>query len=308
MDAQTPNDAAVQLHKAGDLAGAERLLRALLARQPEDRAAAQNLGMNLMAQGRLQEGARLYEARLADGRCPPLAFPRWSGAPLDGQRVLVWPEQGLGDQIMVARYAALLQRRGCDVTFVCSPVLHRLFDGRLPARVLPAAGTIEFPDPDVWLMAVSLVAAIGAPHGELAPYLEVAPRPAPFRIGVAARGNPTHANDAHRSLPPEMAAKLIALPGAGSLLPEDTGCADMLETAELIAGLDLVISVDTSIAHLAGAMGKPVWVLLPAFGVDWRWMRERQDSPWYPSARLFRQPAAGDWASVLTQIRSALAV
>ncbi|CAN7598476.1 hypothetical protein LJR219_004509 [Phenylobacterium sp. LjRoot219] len=306
MDPQTANDAAVELHNAGDLSGAERLLRQVLATYPENRTAAQYLGMTLMAQGRLQEGGRLYEARLADGRCPPLDYPRWAGGSLSGQRVLVWPEQGLGDQIMTARYAAMLKNQNCDVTLVCAPTLHRLFERCLPVRVLPAKGVIDFPDPDVWLMAMSLVAAIGDPAGAAAPYLHAEPRPAPFRIGVAARGNPTHANDAHRSLPPALAAELLAVPGAGSLLPEDTGAADMLDTAELIAGLDLVITVDTSICHLAGALGKPVWVLLPAHGVDWRWGREREDSAWYPSARLFRQPSPGDWRSVLTRVMAAL--
>jgi ADP-heptose:LPS heptosyltransferase len=87
-----------------------------------------------------------------------------------------------------------------------------------------------------------------------------------------------------------------------SLLPEHTGATDMLETAEIIAGLDLVVSVDTSIAHLAGAMGKPVWILLPALGSCWRWSRGRDRSDWYPTARLLRQPEPGDWRSVLTQL------
>ena len=104
--------------------------------------------------------------------------------------------------------------------------------------------------------------------------------------------------------PPEAAAALTALPGAVSLEPDATGARDFWDTASVIAGLDLVIAVDTSVAHLAGALGKPVWVLLPVIGCDWRWAARA--SAWYPSARLFRQPAPGDWSSVLASVKAAL--
>ena len=122
-----------------------------------------------------------------------------------------------------------------------------------------------------------------------------------------ARGNPTHKNDAKRSLDPSGAAELLSLPGAVSLAPEHTGARDFQDTADLIAGLDLVISVDTAVAHLAGSLGVPTWILLPSTGVDWRWLRGRKDSPWYPSARLFRQPPTGDWPSVLREVQAELA-
>ncbi|MBS0331803.1 MAG: hypothetical protein JSS35_03470, partial [Proteobacteria bacterium] len=143
-----------------------------------------------------------------------------------------------------------------------------------------------------------------------APYLRP-PAGAPAEgggVGVLTRGRPEHPNDANRSLGPEAAARLLALPGARSLHPDDTGAADFADTAALIAPLDLVISVDTAVAHLAAAMGKPTWILLPAFMNDWRWMEARSDSPWYPTARLFRQPAMDSgWSPVLDDVEAAFA-
>jgi hypothetical protein len=125
-------------------------------------------------------------------------------------------------------------------------------------------------------------------------------------VGVKVSGNPTHSNDGKRSLPAKVAAELPSLDGEIDLDPASTGARNFQDTAEIVAGLDLVISVDTSVAHLAAATGKPTWILLPFFSTDWRWMRGWQDSPWYPSVRLFRQGADEDWAPVIGQVRSAL--
>ena len=125
-------------------------------------------------------------------------------------------------------------------------------------------------------------------------------------IGVAWRGDPKHPTNVQRSLDDQHRAALEALPGAVSLLPEDTGAADFEATAEIVRGLERVITVDTSIAHLAGAMGKPTWVLLSAENCCWRWQGARTDSPWYPTVRLFRQQTPGDWAPVPGAVRQAL--
>jgi hypothetical protein len=134
------------------------------------------------------------------------------------------------------------------------------------------------------------------------------------KIGVAFSGNPSHPGDRRRSIPPDLAIKLPKIPGwsfvnlhhgastGGVGLPDLTNwMTDYAETAALIENLDLVITVDTSVAHLAGALGKPVWVMLP-HAPDWRWLLGRLDSPWYRSVRLFRQPAAGDWNSVISEV------
>jgi ADP-heptose:LPS heptosyltransferase len=121
---------------------------------------------------------------------------------------------------------------------------------------------------------------------------------------VVTRGSPVHVNDAQRSLPPAFASRLLRL--GRSLEPEATGFRNFRQTAELVAGLDLVITVDSAVAHLAGAMHKPVWVLLPAHNTDWRWLKDRSDSPWYPTMRLFRQPRPDDWESVFSELESAV--
>lgn len=306
MDFATIGAAARDLSFRGDLMEAEVLFRHAIAQQPDADQARTDLAMTLFAQGRFAEGADFYESRLARVQHPALPWPRWRGEPLEGRRVLIWPEQGLGDQIMCARFAVALSASACDVTLICAPPLQRLFRQSLPLRVLPARGQLAFPDPDVWLWTMSLLKAVGVQAIQSAPYLTADHVTAPYRVGVATRGSATNANDACRSLPNHAAAELLALPGAGSLLPEHTGARDMLDTAEIIAGLDLVVSVDTSIAHLAGAMGKPVWILLPAYGTDWRWLREREDTPWYPSARLLRQKTPGDWSALIDQVRRGL--
>lgn len=271
------------------------------------------LGSVLLALGAYAEGWPLYDARyqVRGGPArPDLPFAAWAGEPLNGKRLLVWPEEGLGDQIQFARFAPALQAMGAEVTLVCYPALASLFRASLTARVIPLQDRVELPASDLW---TTLGAAPGLAHltpadGASPPYLvpPAATTPAGARIGLMTRGNPAHLNDHHRSLPAPVAARLGEIPGAVSLHPDDTGLADMADTAALIAGLDLVISVDTSVAHLAGALGKPVWVLLARIGQDWRWGVGRSDCDWYPSARLFRQARIGDWTSVIDDVLAAL--
>jgi hypothetical protein len=299
---------AVQLAESGQFAAGAAALEGALKRSPDDPIITLHLAQALLRLGDFERGWPLHERRAihvnrrVTGK-PKLSFPEWSGQPV--RSLLVVLEQGLGDQIMFARYAAQLQAEGVDVTLLCDPLLMRLFEP-LGVSLLPAAGTQDIRKAEAWTMLMSLPfhrrAALGTISG--APYLPSAAGGA--GIGVKTEGNPLHVNDAKRSLPAEFAAQLHALPGAIDLAPERTGARDLADTARLINELGLVITVDTSVAHLAAAMGKPTWILLPYFA-DWRWMLDRADSPWYQSARLFRQPSPGDWRSVISEITATLA-
>ncbi len=295
----------------GRFAEAEAAFRAALAIDPDCAAPRHSLGALLLAEGRYSDGWPLHEARrelpqLGIPR-PSLPYPEWTGQDLAGKRLLVVYEQGLGDQIQLARLAPILAARGAEVILTCSPPLARLFRG-LAAQVLPVTPGFVPPRADYWALIHSLPLRMGLTLESLPnqPYLAgAAAISTGGGVGVVARGAPSHVNDRFRSLQGDDAAALLA-PGR-DLAPEATGADDFQDTAEIVGGLDLVIAVDTSVAHLAGAMGKPVWILLSAVETDWRWLRNRTDSPWHPSARLYRQASAGVWAPVLAQVRRDLA-
>lgn len=262
------------------------------------------LGYALLAMGCYAEGWRCYLERTKvpslRNAYPPLPFPRWRGESLAGKSIIVWSEQGAGDMIMFSRFVYNLSDCGASVTLATSPRLARLFS-TLPARILVLDGQVEIPSFDFLTLAGDLPAHlnIGADDIPRRRYLEAVPA-SHGRIGVMTRGDHRHPNDANRSLPAYQAERLLSLPGAINLHPEVTGTRDFWETAQIVSGLDLIVAVDTAVAHLAGALEKPVLILIPARMTDWRWLRDRSDSPWYSSAQLIRQTGP-DWSEAVTR-------
>lgn len=265
--------------------------------------------------------------------------PRWSGTePLIGKRVLLWGEQGYGDVIQFCRYAVSLAELGAEIILQIPEPLHGLC-ASLPANVIYGDDTF-LPAHDFHIPMMSMphamqaqpqLAGIPCSEGYLhaeARFVEKWKEALPAftrkqKIGIACSGALNHSRNGRRSIPLEKLLPLIEVADLFILQPDfmvdDLAFAegrsdiirplldirDFADVAGLIANLDLVLSVDTSIAHLAGAMGVPVWILLP-WNAEWRWMTARADTPWYDSARLFRQPARGEWDTVIRQVLHAL--
>jgi len=317
---------------AGDLAGALALLDRAVALRPDFALARWNRGLARLRAGDFAGGFADYEARWQvrtfTSPRPRHAAAEWAGERLSGI-LLVETEQGLGDTIQFARFLPLAAARAERLVVRASPTLVRLLaDPRW--SVIPRDATA--PPFDAWVPIMSLARVLGISLATLpaaVPYLAlpepaVADAPGLRRVGLVWAGNPRHSRDRRRSISLAELAVLFDLPGiawhalqlgpaaaelarhAGRVTDHAGSLADMAETAGIVAGLDLVISVDTAVAHLAGALGRPVWTLLP-FAADWRWLDGRDDSPWYPTMRLFRQTRPGDWAGVVGRVAHALA-
>ncbi len=325
----------VALQALGAVDAAVTRYRHALALAPDYRAARYALGMAQLLKGDIAAGFRDYEARWGSGPrmvLPERPEPLWQGEDVAGRTVLVHLEQGWGDSLQFIRYAPLLRARGCRVVVECPPPLVRLFVGADGIDALVVRGG-RMPAVDCRVALLSLPWLLGTTAATIpatVPYLRppadaaaawrsrLASHPG-LKVGIAWRGNPEHDNDRNRSLPAAALGAATAIagvtlislqerPGADdpAVLAETPEPGDWADTAALVAGLDLVIAVDTAVAHLAGALGRPAWVLLP-FAPDWRWQRDRGDSPWYPTLRLYRQPAIGQWAPVLAQVAAELA-
>lgn len=265
------------------------------------------------------------------------APPRWTGEKLDGKTILLHAEQGFGDTLQFIRYVPLVIQRGGRVVVECPPELATVLRGVEGIHEIYVQGQ-TLPPFDVHCSIMSLPLTFGTePHTIPAkvPYFTVPSdriaawknriKDAPLRVGLAWAGRPQHGDDRNRSMRLDDFAPLAAVksvrfyvlqkgPAASQAATPPPGMdivnwtadlQDFVDTAALISNLDLVICVDTSVAHLAGALGKPVWVLLPLVP-DWRWMLNRPDTPWYPTMRLFRQTKAGDWTTVIAEITQAL--
>lgn len=275
------------------------------------------LSQVLMARGKFREALYHRHALHKLPGMPPrhgFAKPEWRGEDLRGKHLVVLPDQGLGDQLMTARFFPRLQALGAEVTLICQPPVARLLKHNLSIRVLAAEGSVSVPRSHYWTTNMDLIGHLAAtpadiPVGTYLAASKIRSLGDGFKVGLATQGNPKHPNDAYRSLGKADAARLTAIIGAP--VPLDQAAlktVDMAETAEVVAGLDLVVTVDTSIAHLAGAMGKPVWILVPGVHTDWRWgAAGTPGSAWYPSARLFWSDAKGRWDPGLDALEAALA-
>jgi tetratricopeptide (TPR) repeat protein len=305
-----------------------------------------NIALTQLLTGALREGFAGYDHRFDKPEFAELrgrfATPAWRGdEPVAGRTVLLHPEQGMGDVIQCVRYAPLLAAQGARVIAAVTAPLQPLLAG-MPGIEAVVWDRSAPPAHDLHCPYLSLPRAFGTTLETIpatVPYLAAPadrarawetrlaalPLPRP-RVGLVWAGNPGFANDRHRSIPLSTLAPLLATAGVQfvslqrdlregdetalqrlpNLVQLGEELRDFADTAAVIASLDLVISVDTAVAHLAGALGKPVWILLPR-SPDWRWMLDREDSPWYPTARLFRQPRTGDWSSVVVRLGDALA-
>ncbi len=322
-----PGNAAIARHLAfgryerDDRAGARLLLEAVLATDPDDHAARLNLGILDLAEARLETGWRGYESRHALAPAPPR---EWDGR-ASAELTLV-AEQGLGDTLHFLRYAPLAAQRAGRVVLSLPPSLRR------------AAASLDLPTVEPGRAGV----ALGSLPRLFSPDLESIPppfaawhdvrmaarwserlhahRPGALRVGLAWAGSPSYRQDRRRSIDPALLGPLLDVDGVlfvslqrgaslAGILDPGAELHDLAETAALIAALDLVVTVDTAIVHLAAGLGKPTW-LLDRAGGDWRWLRGRDDSPWYPSLRIFRQdapdPPSVAWPPVIARACDAL--
>jgi tetratricopeptide (TPR) repeat protein len=300
---------------------AELEFRTALALKPDFGMANLALASLYLSVGRYAEGWPLLQARVAlhPGLIPagPTSYPEWRGEPLAGKTILIQNEQGFGDQIQMSRFVTYLKRQGASrVTLCCRPPLASLFaelEGVDVVKPIDVGARVRDDRHDYWSRYFSLPQHLGVTLQNLpnAPYL-TAPADRRLRwggysgVGLCWRASPSGFNASNKNLPPADAQRLLDL-GAISLHPEDTGANDFADTAAIIEQLDLVISIDTAVAHLAGAMGKPCWTLLPLVKLDWRWLRGRADSPWHPSMRLYRKSSPDNWASVMDAVCADLA-
>ncbi len=338
------NNLGIALRNHGQVEAAFQAYAKAIELDPDFVEAHWNNALNYLLTGDLQAGFAEYEWRFKwskfQQQSPPRPYPqpRWDGAPLAGKTIFLYAEQGLGDTIQFGRYISLVAERGGRVILECQPQLISLLQS-LPAiqQIIPQGSPP--PQFDVHAPLLSLPFIFGTTLETVPATVPYVPAPVPpfptlpgaiagsFKVGIVWSGNPDNPYNRTRAVPLELLLPLAEMPGIQlyslqkQLPPSDQPIleahpevldlreqlTDFVATAALIEQLDLVISVDTAVTHLAGARAKSVWLLLP-FAPDWRWLCDRSDSPWYPTLRLFRQSAYGDWTDVMEQVQQALAV
>ncbi len=328
-------------HHQGDSERAVECCELMLKLDPNSADARSFLGLIHLQQGKFRQGWSEYEDRWNTfyGFRFRRTFrqPLWKGEPLEGSRILLYAEQGMGDTLQFVRYVPLVAARGAKVVLQVQPRLRRL--------LAPTLGAVEVMDTDQALPEfdwqcplASLPLAMGTELNSIPasiPYVHPDAaqvefwrqhlRGSPLRVGLVWAGSPLHPHERWRSIPLDELAPLTQVEGTtcyslqmgapagqikqvgprASIIDLENEQEDFADTAAIVANLDLVISIDTSVAHLAGAMGKPVWLLLRKCP-DWRWLLGREDSPWYPTARLFRQSTLGNWPEVVARVQGEL--
>jgi len=327
------------LRLQGRLREAREQYKQALALQPGNVDALWNLSLLDLLEGDYDAGWPGYEVR--NRRPTPglrtFVEPQWKGEPLNGSRILLHAEQGLGDTLQFLRYVPMVAEAGGQVLLDVPETIRRLA-AEIPGVFAVTATGDTIPPFDWQCPLVSLPLAFGTTVGSIAanvPYLRVPedalrsteklvwPRLG-MRVGLVWGATTRHFEDSDRSIPfgelePVLSIKGVHFfslqvgPQAGQLEEMQAPVTDLREnildfadTAALVTHLDLVITVDTSVGHVSGALGKPTWILLP-FASDWRWLTHREDSPWYPTVRLFRQARPRDWRSAIDRVRGELA-
>ena len=313
---------------------AQPFLEHAIRMDPSNETARFNLAVCLLLQGNYQQGWPAYEDRWnfahLKGTLPNLAQPRWTGEDLSGKTILVIGEQGLGDTIQFSRFTLTLREMGAQVIMVVDAGMVGLF----------GPGTFAYndalPEFDYWTTIMSIPGILGmtldrlfSPLGYLQAdaksvaewQTRLGPRRR-LRVGFSWAGRKDTWIHQHKSVPFEQIVELVKsnpqhewinlqvdATDEESHTLSAIGCAtypgainSMADSAALITCMDVVVSVDTAVSHLAGALGRPTWIMLNQYGTDWRWLLNRADSPWYPTVRLFRQPTIGNWGPVVTQI------
>ena len=318
-------------------------LREALRLRPVYPEASCNLSQALLVTGQFKEGWDRYEARWSLASLPPRPFrqPWWRGESLLGRTILLHAEQGVGDAFQFVRYATILRDLGADVLLEVPRETMRVLAplARPGIRLIPR-GSKHVPHFDLHCPLLSIPGALGCDLESIpaqVPYLSAEPklvdawrdrigRGGPLKVGLVWAGNPQHANDHHRSFRPLAYRPLWEVPGVaffslqkqqrdgdaadlatlGPITDLAPHLGDFADTAAALCALDLLISVDTSVVHLAGALGRPVWTMVP-FSPDWRWLVDRPDTPGYPTMRLFRQPKRNDWKGAVARVAAELA-
>lgn len=305
---------------------------------PANETARFNLAVCLLLQGNYQQGWPAYEERWTfehlKGALPELPRPRWTGQDLAGKTILVIGEQGLGDTVQFLRFVENLQKKGAGVVLVVNNDVVSLCRYHSQSKVVAFGDML--PDYDYWTPIMSIPGVLGITLDQLTSplnYLSADTRLISqwqqrlglrrrLRVGFSWTGRRDTWIHQHKSVPFRQITELIrynpnyewvnlqidATDEEAQVLQE-LGCATypgtiscVADSAALIACMDVVVSVDTLVSHLAGALGKPTWIMLNHYGTDWRWLLNRADSPWYPTVKLFRQPGIGNWGPVVTQI------